>query len=200
MSAHNRISITLLILLITIGFQTVSLAQNEEIIQLSGIVTDAQTKFPVPYATVVVPSDYRGVNASEDGFFSIVVKRSDTLQFSAIGYKPKLFIVPDSGEDNIESIAVKLQSDTLSLDPFVIYPWPSKEDFRESFLAYKAIQEYTMGPIPGIKRPDQIDTVPKAPTLIKNPISFIYEEVVKPIQWSKKKKHMVDELPVWKEE
>ena len=57
-----------------------------------------------------------------------------------------------------------------------------------------------MGPIPGIKRPDQIDTVPKAPTLIKNPISFIYEEVVKPIQWSKKKKHMVDELPVWKEE
>jgi hypothetical protein len=67
-------------------------------------------------------------------------------------------------------------------------------------LAYKAIQEYTMGPIPGIKRPDQIDTVPKAPTLIKNPISFIYEEVVKPIQWSKKKKHMVDELPVWKEE
>jgi hypothetical protein len=49
----------------------------------------------------------------------------------------------------------------------------------------------------GIKSPSQIDTVPKAPSPIMNPISFFYEEVVKPIQWSKKKKNMVDKLPEW---
>ncbi len=172
-------------------------AQQTDIIQLSGIVTNQQTMFPIAYATVSVPSEFRGVNASADGFFSIVVNRSDTLQFSAIGYKSKFYIVPDTGEDKIESIAVLLAVDTLTLDPFVIYPWPSKEDFREAFLAYQDIQQYQMGPIPGIKSPFQIDTVPKAPSPIMNPISFIYEEVVKPIQWSKKKKNMVDKLPEW---
>lgn len=172
-------------------------AQQPDIIQLSGIVTSQQTMFPIAYATVSVPSAFREVNATADGFFSIVVKRSDTLQFSAIGYKPKFYVVPDTGDDKIESIAVLLAIDTLTLDPFVIYPWPSPEDFREAFLAYQEVQQYQMGPILGIKSPTEIDTVPKAPSPIMNPISFFYEEVVKPIQWSKKKKNMVDKLPEW---
>lgn len=197
MLIHKRISRFIFALLLFIFNRVDGYSQTHDIIQLSGIVTNAQTMFPIAYATVAVPSQYRGVSASADGFFSIVVKRSDTLQFSAIGYKSKFYIVPDSGEDKIESIAVMLVTDTLTLDPFVIYPWPSREDFREAFLAYKEIQQYQMGPIPGIKSLSQIDTVPKAPTLIKNPISFFYDEVVKPIQWSKKKKDMVGKLPDW---
>ena len=176
---------------------TQNVQAQQELIQLSGIVTDAETMFPLSYATVSVPNEMRGVNASVEGFFSIVVKRSDTLQFSAIGYKPKLYVVPDSGTDVIESIAVKLESDTLTLEQFVIYPWPSKEDFREAFLAYQETQQYVVGPLPGLRRPWEIDTVPQAPSPIMNPISFFYDEVVKPIQWKKKKRSMEDKLPEW---
>lgn len=175
------------------------LAQQPTYIQLSGIITNAQTTRPVAYATVTVPSGERGVYASAEGFFTIVVEPRDTLQFSALGYKPKLFVVPDSVPDPLVSIAVALTRDTLTLDPFVIYPWPSPEEFREAFLAYKEVQQYTMQPIPGIRSKADIDTIPKPPSPIWNPISFIYEEVVKPIQWKKPKRDKVDELPEWKE-
>jgi hypothetical protein len=127
-----------------------------------------------------------------------VVKPSDTLQFSALGFKPKTYVVPDSLPDELVSIAVSLMRDTLELDPFIVYPWPSQEDFREAFLAYQETQPYVMQPIPGIRGKEFIDTVPKPPSPIKNPISFLYEEVVKPIQWRKPKRDMVDELPEWK--
>jgi hypothetical protein len=199
MLSHRRIWSILFVFFCFTSKQLFAQVKPPEIIQLSGIITDASTMFPIAYSTVVVPSDYRGVNASADGFFSIVVKRGDTLQFSALGYKPKLYVVPDSGTDNIESIAVKLENDTLLLEEFVVYPWPSKDEFREAFLAYQANQEYTIGPLPGLRRPWEIDTVPKAPNPIMNPISFIYDEVVKPIQWKKKKRDMVDKLPVWEQ-
>lgn len=172
-------------------------AQQDGLIQLSGIILNQQTRELIPYASVTIPADKRGTTASADGFFTIVVGMGDSLQFSALGYKPKMYVVPDSGMDALSSIAVQLTRDTLTLDPFVVYPWPSPEDFREAFLAYKEVQQYTMGPIPGIRSKAEIDTVPKPPSPIWNPISFFYEEVVKPIQWKRPKPHKVSELPTW---
>lgn len=174
-------------------------AQQQELIQLSGIILNQQTRERIPYASVTIPADKRGTTASADGFFTIVVNNGDSLQFSALGYKPKMYIVPDSGMDALSSIAVQLTRDTLTLDPFVIYPWPSPDEFREAFLAYKEVQQYTVGPLPGIRGKAEIDTVPKAPSPIWNPISFFYEEVVKPIQWKRPKPHKVSELPEWKQ-
>ncbi len=172
--------------------------QTHSYYQLSGIVINQHTKYSIGYASVTVPADKRGANATEEGFFTIVVAPNDTLQFSAVGYKPKLYVVPDTLQDQLISIAVELTRDTLTLDAFVVYPWPSREEFREAFLAYKDVQPYTIGPIPGIRSKADIDTVPKPPSPIKNPISFLYEEVVKPIQWKRPKRDRVDELPEWK--
>ena len=197
MSLHTRKFRFLVPLLFSCySFFTAS-AQNN-LIQLSGIVTDERSNLPVSYATVIVESEYRGVNATMEGFFSIVVARNDTLQFSALGYKPKYYVVPDTGSDNIASIAVFLKKDTITLDVVEIYPWPSPEDFRDAFLAYQENRQYTVGPIPGLKSPGEIDTVPKAPSPIMNPISFFYEEVIKPIQWQKRKRNMPAQLPEWK--
>jgi len=189
----TRISAILLVLVCSLKH-----GEAQQYAQLSGIITDNSTGYAVPYASVTVPDDIRGVSASEIGFFTIVVKPLDTLQFSALGYKPKLYVVPDTMHDDLVSIAVSLQRDTIELDSFVVYPWPSREDFREAFLAYQETQPYVMQPIPGIRGKELIDTVPKPPSPIMNPISFFYDEVVKPIQWRKPKRHMVDELPEWK--
>lgn len=197
MSLHTRKFRFLVPLLLSCySFFTAS-AQNN-LIQLSGIITDERSNLPVSYATVIVESEYRGVNATMEGFFSIVVARNDTIQFSALGYKPKYYVVPDTGSDNIASIAVFLKKDTITLDVVEIYPWPSPEDFRDAFLAYQENRQYTVGPIPGLKSPGEIDTVPKPPSPIMNPISFFYEEVIKPIQWQKRKRNMPAQLPEWK--
>ncbi len=197
MSLHIR-KYRFLISLLSICLTCYSTTAQNSLIQLSGIITDEQTNIPVSYATVLVENELRGVNASMEGFFSIVVARTDTIQFSALGYKPKYYVVPDTGTDNIASIAVFLKKDTITLDLVEIYPWPSPEDFRDAFLAYQENRQYTVAPIPGLKSPAEIDTVPKPPSPIMNPISFFYEEVIKPIQWQKRKRNMPAKLPEWK--
>ncbi len=192
----NQIQFLLPFILFCFSFSKLS-AQNN-LIQLSGIITDEQTNMPIPYAAIIDQNDFRGVNASMEGFFSIVVAKTDTLQFSALGFKSKYYVVPDTGSDKITSIAVLLNKDTITLEGVTIYPWPSPEDFRDAFLAYQENMEYRMEPIPGLKSPWQIDTVPKDPNPIMNPISFIYETIVKPIEWKKVKKSMPAQLPVWK--
>ena len=197
MSLHAR-KPRFLIPVLLICFSHYSVFAQNNLIQLSGIITDEQTNIPVSYATVLVENEFRGVNASMDGFFSIVVAKRDTIQFSALGYKPKYYVVPDTGSDNIASIAVFLKKDTITLDLVEIYPWPSPEDFRDAFLAYQENRQYTVARIPGLKTPGEIDTVPKPPSPIMNPISFFYEEVIKPIQWQKRKRNMPAQLPEWK--
>jgi hypothetical protein len=83
------------------------------------------------------------------------------------------------------------------LETVTIYPWPTREEFDEAFLAYNEVRQFQIGPLPGIKSPDLIDTIPKAPTIFQ-PISLLYEEVIKPIQWNTKKRKRVNELPEWK--
>lgn len=194
MSQNTRIRLFWLFIYLAGGL---NLHAQQKLFQLSGIVSDADTKFPVAYASIEIVGQYRGVYTSQDGFFSCVVEENDSVQFSATGYKTKMYVVPEDLGDNIFSIAVLMYRDTLEIEGVEIYPWPSKEEFRDAFLAYKEVQEYQIGPIPGIKSRDQIDTVPKPPVIYKNPISVLYEEVIVPIQWKKKKKDKAKELPKW---
>ncbi len=188
---------SLAILCCFLAFHHVQAQVSPEYVQLSGIVYNQETRQLIPYANVTIPTEKRGAGSGADGFFTLVVQSGDTLQFTASGYAPKLYVVPDTGMDALSSIAVFLTRDTLYLDPFVVYPWPDKEDFREAFLAYQYVPKYTMQPIPGIRGKAEIDTVPKPPSPLWNPISFFYEEVVKPIQWKRPKPNKVSELPKW---
>jgi len=171
---------------------------QKDLFQLSGIISEDEKNMPIAFASVEVLGTYHMVHSSIDGFFSCVVGERDSIVFSALGYKTKMYIVPDSVNDAIFSIAVLLTKDTIELEGVEIYPWPDRSEFRDAFLSYTEAKDlYQVGPIPGIKGPDQIDTVPPAPVLYKNPISFIYEEMVVPIQWKKKKKNKAKELPKW---
>lgn len=163
--------------------------------QLSGVIVDKEYQYPIPYATVEIMNSYRGAASNSLGFFSLVVAVGDTLRFSSVGYKSRLYIVPDTITDIITSIGVLLERDTVLLGTVEIYPWPKREDFRDAFLALQfAKPEFTMGPIPGIKT--HVDTIPAAPTLW-NPVTLFYESVVVPIEYNRKKKDKAKELPKW---
>lgn len=181
--------------MLLLAFATEMQAQRR-LMQLSGVIIDGQYSYPLPYATVEILNSYRGAAANSQGFFSIVVAVGDSLRFSSVGYKPRMYIVPDTITDIITSIGVLLERDTVFLNTVEIYPWPKREDFKNAFLAMQMAEpELTMGPIPGIKM--QVDTTRVAPTIF-NPITLFYESVIAPIEYNRRKKNRAKELPKWK--
>ncbi len=107
------------------------------LIQLSGLVLDGSEDqlAAVPYANIYLPGTGRGTYTDFSGFFSIVVRKGDTVNFSAIGFMPGTLIVPDSLRDQRYSIVQLLSQDTFTLATAVIFPWPSREHFKLEFLA-----------------------------------------------------------------
>jgi hypothetical protein len=111
--------------------------QNNDLVQFSGVVVTADSLRPVPFANITVMKTGRGTNSDYFGFFSIVVHKNDLISFSAVGYKSGLFHIPDTLSSNRYSLIQVMSSDTIMLTETVIYPWPSKEQFRHAFLTLK---------------------------------------------------------------
>ena len=108
-----------------------------DLVQFSGVVVTADSLRPVPFATISVAKTGRGTSSDYLGFFSIVVHKNDLVSFSAIGYRSGLFRIPDTLSENRYSMIQVMSSDTIMLTETVIYPWPSKEQFRHAFLTLR---------------------------------------------------------------
>ncbi len=108
-----------------------------DLVQFSGVVVTADSLRPVPFANIAVAETGRGTTSDFWGFFSIVVRKNDLISFSAVGYKTGLFRIPDTLSANRYSLIQVMSSDTLMLTETVIYPWPSKEQFRHAFLTLR---------------------------------------------------------------
>ena len=56
-------------------------------INVTGVVTEASTKEPMPGVTIQVKGTDKGTISDMDGKYTIVVKQNDILVFSTIGMK-----------------------------------------------------------------------------------------------------------------
>jgi len=109
---------------------------ENNLIQFSGIVVTADSLIPVPYTNISIKNTWRGTIADFYGYFSFVAFKSDTIVFSAVGFKKGIFAIPDTITSNRYSLIQVMSSDTIMLTQTVIYPWPSREQFREAFLKF----------------------------------------------------------------
>jgi len=107
---------------------------DKDLVQFSGVVVTADSLFPIPFTHIVVKHSRWGTVADYYGYFSFVAKKNDTVVFSAMGYKNSTYIIPDTISKNRYSLIKAMTSDTLMLDETVIYPWPSKEQFKQAFV------------------------------------------------------------------
>lgn len=107
---------------------------DSALIQFSGIFLDADSLSPVPNVTVQVMGDRRGTTTDYLGAFSFIARPGDTVVFTHIGYKPFQAIIPDTLSTRRYTLVQLFHRDTIFLPEAVIFPWPSKEDFREAFL------------------------------------------------------------------
>ena len=71
----------LLTFLITLSSYGVFMAQS-----VSGIVSDSETKEPIPFVTVALKNTTSGAQTDLEGYYSVLAKAGDILVFSCIGY------------------------------------------------------------------------------------------------------------------
>ncbi len=119
-------------------------AQTTEsgLIQFSGVVMSSDSLRAVPYVTVYNSGNRHGAITNYQGFFSLIARPGDIIQFSCLGYKPKNYQIPDKLEANRYSIIQLLTTDTIHLAATVIYPWPGKAEFKDAFLALEVPDDY----------------------------------------------------------
>lgn len=114
---------------------TIDKPKTRSVIQFSGVVVERDSLKPVSYAAVIVKNTKRGSISDYYGYFSFAAQVSDTIDFSAIGYKRARFIIPDTLNSDRYSLIQLMVPDTIFLQEAVIYPWPTKEQFKEAFMS-----------------------------------------------------------------
>lgn len=128
----------LLLLLFTGGLCFSARAQFERlkdsVVQLYGVVMTADSLRGIPAVSVVVKGQNRGTVTNEEGVFSIVVMKGDKVEFTSIGYKPKLVEVPRELEGNQYSVIQLMVTDTVYLPATIIKPRPTREQFERDFV------------------------------------------------------------------
>lgn len=108
--------------------------QERKLIQFSGVIITADSLKPVPFCNIIIRSKNRGTISDYFGYFSFVAEKGDTVQFSSIGFKKSRFVIPDSLDSKAYSLIQTMSADTVMLAEAVVYPWPTKEQFRQAFL------------------------------------------------------------------
>ncbi len=117
-----------------VSFGQEVMQHDSDLVQFSGVILTSDSLMAIPLAHIIVLNAARGTVSDFSGYFSFVARKNDTVQFSAVGYKPIHFVVPDSISNNRYSLIQLMTTDTVYLSETVIYPWPTKEQFREAFL------------------------------------------------------------------
>jgi signal peptidase I len=124
----------MLLLCFTSFAQTQSAKPNDKLIQLSGVVVEGDSLKGVPFTSIVVGKTNHGAVTDYDGFFTLIAKPGDVIEFVNLGYKDAQYIVPDTLTATHFSIVQIIHHDTFTLQEVAVYPWPSKEDFKTAFL------------------------------------------------------------------
>ena len=107
---------------------------KDSVVQLYGVVMTADSLQGLPSVSVVVKGQNRGTVSNNQGVFSIVVLKGDQIEFSSIGFKPKLITVPKDIEGNQYSVLQLMVNDTVYLAATIIKSRPSREQFERDFL------------------------------------------------------------------
>lgn len=128
----------LLILIFTAGLCFSAQAQFERlkdsVVQLFGVVMTADSLRGIPAVSIVVKGQNRGTVSNDEGVFSIVVMKGDQVEFTSIGYKPKLVNIPRDLEGNQYSVIQLMVTDTVYLPATIIKPRPTREQFERDFV------------------------------------------------------------------
>ena len=127
---------------------------SQPLITISGQAYDKESKLPLPKLMVINKRTNNGVFADVEGRFSISVRQTDTILFSAIGFKLKKICLKDSTQKSIYNLYVPLEKLYFYLKEVSVFaPRTLKEIDKDIYNldSTKAYRSYT--DINGIESP-----------------------------------------------
>jgi hypothetical protein len=134
----TRLKYGVLLLICCLGSQSsFSQVLEEDLVQFSGIIVTHDSLKPIPFVNVMIKGEARGTVSDIYGFFSFVAKKNDTIEFSSIGFRKTSFVIPDTLKQDRYSLIQIMSQDTVLLKDIFIYPWPTKAQFEDAFLALR---------------------------------------------------------------
>lgn len=110
---------------------------KDSVVQLYGVVMTADSLKALQSVSIMVKGQNRGTISNEEGVFSIVVLKGDQVEFTSIGFKPKLIKVPTDLKGNEFSLIQLMVTDTVFLPATIIKQRISKEQFERDFVNTK---------------------------------------------------------------
>jgi len=106
---------------------------KDSVVQLYGVIMSADSLRALPSVSVMVKGRNQGTISSEQGVFDIPVLRGDVLEFTSVGYKPKLVTIPQNLVGNQQSMIQLMVEDTVYLPATIIRKRPTREEFERDF-------------------------------------------------------------------
>ena len=127
------------LLIIVLILPLASKAQQREgykdsVIQFYGVVMTADSLQALPSVSVSVKGRNQGTITSSQGVFSIPLLKGDVIEFTCVGFKPKLVTIPRDIQGTQYSIIQLMVTDTVYLAATIIKPRPSREQFERDFV------------------------------------------------------------------
>jgi hypothetical protein len=107
---------------------------KDSVVEFYGLVLTNDSLKGIPAVSIVIRGEPRGTITNDDGVFSIVVSKGDTVEFSSIGYKTVVRRIPDTLKGNQYSMVQFLVNDTTYLPATIIKPRPTREQFDRDFV------------------------------------------------------------------
>ncbi len=104
--------------------------------QVSGIVKDSITGFPIPFVSIVVANENFATSSEENGTFSIKTsEKSRHLIFYSLGFEQKTVAISDVAEVKLHPSAIKLDEVVISkrLETKLKEIGKSENQFHEAF-------------------------------------------------------------------
>lgn len=118
-----------LILYTTAGFSQ----ENEHLIQFSGVIRNLKYE-PVQNVHIINIHNRTGTTSNQKGMFSFIVHPSDSILFTAVGYKHTLVVIPAYQEEKHYPRDVYLLNDTIRIAEVKVFPWKSYDEFKVAFI------------------------------------------------------------------
>jgi hypothetical protein len=109
-------------------------AQDEKkVVQFSGFVMTSDSLQGVSYTHITIRNRGRVATAGADGFFSFAAEEGDTLYFTCIGFRPSVYILPQTLDKDKYSVIQLMSRTEYYLKGTIIYPWGDKDGFKRAF-------------------------------------------------------------------
>lgn len=106
-------------------------------IQFSGLLVHGDSLTPIPYGNILITNNLQGTTSNFQGYFSFTVSPSDTIVFSAVGYKNAQYIIPSDCTESSLTLVQLLAKDTVLLAETKVTPWSNYEQFKHAFIHTK---------------------------------------------------------------